>query len=392
MKFGLFYEAQTPRPLDSDDWEPGQEARRFHETLQQIQLADRVGFDYVWVAEHHFTGEYCHTSASDLLLAALATTTTHIRLGTGIVQMIPRHNHPARVAERIATLDILSNGRAEFGTGEGSPAEWGMFVANADTEDKKAMWAESTRECLRMMSCTPYPGYRGSYLDVPRVNVVPKPAQQPYPPVWVAASAPPTATLAGHLGIGALIISFIGPEDTTARVDAYWEQLQHNLEPLGQTVTPAVGCFVMALLARTDEEARARERDGNAYFNYAIRESGAVARNPDRHLRREFQRLQDAGTPPVTPGDRPFNFANAPSTLLGSPDTVRSRVRAYEGTNVDIFSLAVQVGDRRHEDIMESLELFGTRVIPEFKERQAQHDAWRARQLQTIRQPINSTV
>ena len=117
MKFGLFYEVQTPRPLDSDDWQPGQEARRFHETLEQIQLADRVGFDYVWVAEHHFTGEYCHTSASDLLLAAVAPTTGQIRLGTGIVQMIPMHNHPARVAERIATLDILSSGRVEFGTG-----------------------------------------------------------------------------------------------------------------------------------------------------------------------------------------------------------------------------------------------------------------------------------
>src|SRR5205814_9565333 len=150
MKFGLFYEVQTPRPLDSDDWEPGQEARRFHETLEQIQLADRVGFDYVWVAEHHFTGEYCHTSASDLVLAALATTTSHIRLGTGIIQMIPEHNHPARVAERIATLDVLSDGRVEFGTGEGSPAEWGMFVDNADAQDKKAVWAESTRECLRI--------------------------------------------------------------------------------------------------------------------------------------------------------------------------------------------------------------------------------------------------
>ena len=96
--------------------------------------------------------------------------------------------------------------------------------------------------------------------------------------------------------------------------------------------------------------------------------------------------------PAVTRPDRAYNFANAPSTLLGSPDTVRPKVRAYEATNVDILSLAIQVGDRRHEDIMDSIELFGTQLIPEFKERQAQHDAWRARQLDRISLPINATV
>src|SRR5579871_5692011 len=125
MKFGLFYEVQSPKPLDSDDWPEGYEASKFKEALEQIELAERVGFDYVWVAEHHFTAEYTHTSAPDVFLAALAQRTKTIRIGPGVIQMLPEHNHPARVAERLSTVDILSDGRLEFGTGRGGGTEVG---------------------------------------------------------------------------------------------------------------------------------------------------------------------------------------------------------------------------------------------------------------------------
>jgi alkanesulfonate monooxygenase SsuD/methylene tetrahydromethanopterin reductase-like flavin-dependent oxidoreductase (luciferase family) len=120
---------QTPKPLDSDDWPAGYEAQKFNEALDQIELADQVGFDYLWVAEHHSTGEYTHTSAPDLLLAAASQRTRRIRLGTGVIQMPPGQNHPARVAERMATVDVLSGGRLEFGTGIGGPAEIGFFIS-----------------------------------------------------------------------------------------------------------------------------------------------------------------------------------------------------------------------------------------------------------------------
>src|SRR5207253_1114189 len=111
--------------------------------------------------------------------------TKQIRLGTGVVQMPPGHNHPARVAERMATVDVLSDGRAEFGTGRGGPNELGFFIQ--DMADTKAQWREATRECLKMMSLTPYPGYEGEYVQMPATNVVPKPLQKPHPPVWVAS-------------------------------------------------------------------------------------------------------------------------------------------------------------------------------------------------------------
>ena len=134
MKFGLFFEHEVPRP-----WHEGDEKRKFDEAMEQIELADRLGFDCAWVVEHHFLEEYSHSSAPDLFLAAVSQRTERIRLGHGIVHTIPAINHPARVAERVSTLDVLCGGRVEFGTGEGSAAvELDAF--GVDPQAKRAMW------------------------------------------------------------------------------------------------------------------------------------------------------------------------------------------------------------------------------------------------------------
>src|ERR1700716_1481692 len=123
MKFGIFYEHQLPRP-----WNEGDEHRLFHEALEQVELADRLGIDYAWEVEHHFLEEYSHSSAPEAFLAAASQRTKNIRLGHGICLSPPQYNHPARVAERLATLDLVSNGRVEFGTGESaSRAELEVF-------------------------------------------------------------------------------------------------------------------------------------------------------------------------------------------------------------------------------------------------------------------------
>src|SRR3972149_2579822 len=115
MKFGLFYELQLPRPLDKDQWNDDDELRIVQETLEQAEFADKLGFDYVFLVEHHFLEEYCHCSAPEVMLAAMSQRTKSIRLGHGIVQMPPLQNHPVRVAERIATLDPVSHGRVGRG-------------------------------------------------------------------------------------------------------------------------------------------------------------------------------------------------------------------------------------------------------------------------------------
>ena len=176
MKFGIFYEHQIPRP-----WNEGDEHRLFKEALDQVELADRLGIDYVWEVEHHFLEEYSHSSAPEVFLAACSQRTTQIRLGHGIVLMPPGYNHPARVAERVATLDLVSDGRVDWGTGESS-SRIELEGFGVDPQEKRDMWLESVRETARMMVSDPYPGYDGKYFSMPHRSVVPKPVQRPHPP------------------------------------------------------------------------------------------------------------------------------------------------------------------------------------------------------------------
>src|SRR5438128_9106097 len=137
MQFGIFYEHQLPRP-----WHDGDEQKLFQDALDQVELADRLGIDYAWEVEHHFLEEYSHSSAPEVFLAACSQRTKAIRLGHGIVLMPPGFNHPARVAERISTLDLVSDGRVEFGTGESSSIlELGGY--HVGVAEKRAAWQEA---------------------------------------------------------------------------------------------------------------------------------------------------------------------------------------------------------------------------------------------------------
>src|SRR6187397_736284 len=155
MRFGIFYEMQLPRP-----WTEGKERDLFHHALEQVVLADRLGYDYAWEVEHHFLDEYSHSSSPEVFLAAAAALTKRIRLGHGIRQVIPNYNHPARTAEGLATLDLISDGRVDFGIGEGATRlELGGFGISA--KEKRAMALEAGEQIANMMVMDPYPGYQG---------------------------------------------------------------------------------------------------------------------------------------------------------------------------------------------------------------------------------------
>ena len=207
MQFGIFYEHQIGRP-----WEDDTDVRLIHDALEQIELADRLGIQYAWEVEHHFLEEYSHSSAPEVFLAAASQRTQRIRLGHGIVLTAPQFNHPARVAERIAMLDLVSNGRVEFGSGEsGSEAELGGF--GVPTLRKRDAWLEGLETAIRCMVETPFTGVEGEFVAMPPRNVVPKPVQKPHPPLWVACSRRDTILLAARKGIGALTFAFIDPEE-----------------------------------------------------------------------------------------------------------------------------------------------------------------------------------
>ena len=357
MKFGLFYEHQIPRP-----WHDGAEHKLFQDALAQVELADTLGFDYIWEVEHHFLEEYSHSSAPEVFLAACSQRTTQIRLGHGIVLMPPAYNHPARVAERIATLDLVSNGRVEWGTGESaSRMELGGF--NVDPKCKREMWAECTRETAKMMSQSPYAGHDGQFFSMPPRNVIPKPLQAPHPPPWVACSSRDSLRYAARYGLGALTFAFVDADEAKFWVEEYYEIFEKECEPLTQRVNPNIA-MVSGFSCHDDEEtAIARGLEGLRFFRFGLahyyHNGSQVPGETD------IWRLYKQ-----TPQDPAEGRAG-----IGTPDQVREHLEIMEEAGVDQVVFIQQAGANRHEDIMESLELFAARVLPDFKARDAAHVA-----------------
>ncbi|MGY9056741.1 MAG: LLM class flavin-dependent oxidoreductase, partial [Alphaproteobacteria bacterium] len=264
MRFGVFYELQLPRP-----WNKGDEHRLFKDALAQIILADELGFDYAWEVEHHFLDEYSHSSAPEVLLAAAASRTKNIRLGHGIKQVIPNYNHPARTAECIATLDLLSDGRVDFGIGEGATRlELGAFGISART--KRAHALESAEQICNMMALEPYPGYEGEGFSMPARNVLPKPLQTPHPPLWMACTNRDTIKVAAQNGIGALAFSFIDPDEAKAWADIYYGIIKsEECVPLGRSVNPNIAMVSAFSIHEDRAEAIRRGKDNFEFFRYS---------------------------------------------------------------------------------------------------------------------------
>src|SRR5690242_14154153 len=265
MKFGIFYEHQLPRP-----WGPDDEHRLLKDALDQVELADKLGIDYVWEVEHHFLEEYSHSSAPEVFLAAASQRTSRIRLGHGIVQLPLQFNHTARVAERVATLDLISDGRVDFGTGEASSeAELGGFLIDRAT--KRDQWTEALDAVTRMFVEEPFAGYDGAYLKMPPRNVVPKPLQRPHPPLWVACSRRETIHVAARHGIGALSFSFIEPEDAGKWVREYYDLLASaECVPAGFAVNANLAVVLPMMLAPDEATAIDRGIDGAHFFGYSL--------------------------------------------------------------------------------------------------------------------------
>jgi alkanesulfonate monooxygenase SsuD/methylene tetrahydromethanopterin reductase-like flavin-dependent oxidoreductase (luciferase family) len=381
MRFGLFYEHQLPRP-----WEQDAEERLFANALEQVELADRVGIDYVWEVEHHFLEEYAHSSAPEVFLAAASQRTSRIRLGHGIVQLPPPVNHPARVAERIATLDLISGGRVEFGTGESSSqAELGGF--GVDRELKRAMWEEALDAVTRMFVEEPFAGYHGRFVDVPPRNVIPKPKQKPHPPLWVACSRRETILLAARKGMGALSFSFIEPEQAKEWADQYYELITSDeCVPAGFAVNPNLAVVVPFMCHQDEETAIARGIDGAHFFGYSLAHDYVFGDlRPGRtSVWDEFQanrERQGFSRDVIQPGEEQLGVNILQQGLgslrgaVGTPAQVLDLMQRYEAAGVDQVILVAQAGPNRHEDVCEAIELFAKEVLPEFAGRAEEQEA-----------------
>ncbi len=366
MKFGIFYEHQLPRP-----WHEGDEHRIYQQALDQVELADRLGIDHAWEVEHHFLEEYSHSSAPEVFLAACSQRTKHIRLGHGIVLMPPNYNHPARVAERIAALDLVSDGRVEFGTGESSSImELGGFRISPD--DKRAMWTEAVEQCLNMMVMNPYPGFDGKYFSMPCRNIVPKPLQKPHPPVWVACSNRETIKLAARLGIGALTFAFVDPTEAKQWVDDYYRIFKEECVPIGHAVNPNIAMVTGFSVHADSAEARRRGEDGFRFFGYALAHHYIFGEH--KPGRTDIWANFELARPALPPAGA--------NRGIGTPAELRAHLAAFEASGVDQVAFIQQGGRNQHEHICEALDLFTREVMPEFKEREARRQKAKMAELQ----------
>lgn len=376
MRFGLLYHLQVPRP-----WTEGSEEKVIREALEQIELADRVGFDYVWATEHHFLDEYSHSSAPEVLLAAAAAKTERIRLAHGIVTLPPAVNHPARVAERLAMLDLISGGRVDFGSGQGSTQhELGGFGVERAT--KREQWREAITVITRMLTEVPFTGHQGQWIDMPPRNVLPKPKQKPHPPLWVACSSPETIAAAARYGMGALSLAFITVEEAAEWVRSYYELIASDeCVPIGKAVNPNFS-VVMPFMCHSDAEtALDRGLDGAYSLFYGFMHYYLNGQHyPGKtDLAAEFAQAREmVGLTRNSSADlNPELKARIDSLRMGigTPSQLKDMIRAYEDAGVDQIIFQTQIGTTKHEHICEALELFGSEVIPEFAGRREAGDA-----------------
>ena len=398
MRFSIFYEHQLPRP-----WNDGAEARVVHEALEQVQLADKLGFNTVWEVEHHFLEEYSHSSAPEVFLSACAATTQNIHIGHGIVPVLPGYNHPARVAERISTLDIISNGRVEFGTGETS-SDMELLGFEVERADKRSMWEEAVPEIAKMMSQAPYEGHTGKFFSMPARNVVPKPVQRPHPPIWVACSQRDTILMAGSRGIGALSFAFINPDEAKQWVADYYAAFEACTDPVGLAPNPNIAVTTGFLCHEDEQTALDRGLDGFHFFAYSLLHYYQFGTHtPGRtdiwtefeqnRAEMGFEKLNaqvDAARADDGTGIEEGGLDSLRG-CIGTPDQIRDFVREYEDAGVDELIFVSQAGRNRHEDICESMELFAREVMPEFAERAPQAEARkRERYAETIERLQNA--
>jgi alkanesulfonate monooxygenase SsuD/methylene tetrahydromethanopterin reductase-like flavin-dependent oxidoreductase (luciferase family) len=374
MKFGVFYEHQLPRP-----WLPGDEPRLFHEALEQVVLADRLGFDYAWEVEHHFLDEYSHSSAPEVFLAAAAGMTKNIRLGHGIRQVIANYNHPARTAECLATLDIVSHGRVDFGIGEGATRlELGGFGIPA--KEKRAMALEAAEQIANMMVLEPYPGFEGQSFSMPCRNVLPKPMQKPHPPMWMACTNRDTIRVAASKGIGALAFSFIDPDEARAWSQIYYDIIRSDqCVPIGHSVNANIAMVSNFSIHHDRAEAIRRGNEGFEFFGYALNALVAHDTVPGRtNLWGEYLAKRGDRTEELVAASQLAGFR---ASGIGTPDDMREHLRAFQASGIDQVIFMQQAGRNRHDHICASLQLFADEVMAEFKADAAEREARKAAEL-----------
>jgi alkanesulfonate monooxygenase SsuD/methylene tetrahydromethanopterin reductase-like flavin-dependent oxidoreductase (luciferase family) len=371
MDFGIFYEIQVNSPLKHRE----REYQAFHDVMNQVVRAEEVGFTHFWTVEHHFQVGFAHSSAPEVLYGAISQRTSKIRIGHAVVLLPFPYNHPIRIAERVATLDILSNGRVEVGTGRSiTQVELGGF--GIPYKETRARWEEAIDIITTIWKSQDGTfRYKGKYFDIPERTVVPMPIQKPHPPLWVACTSDETHEMAGKLGLGLLSFTLlVTPERLGQRVRGYRNAIK-TAKPYGAFVNNRAGAFAMTHVADTDKQAREEaERSFMSYVNTTL-----VANAPVLEAKKtgidptESGRLAAPQLPKQYEGLDPSkvtldSLIEHGMCICGSPDTVILQLeRIQKEAQLDQFLAMMQFWAIPHEKTMHAIELFGKYVIPHFR-------------------------
>lgn len=356
MKFDLFYELSLP-PFGHRS-----EAQLYTETLEELELADRLGFNSAWLVEHHFMQEYSHSSAPDLFLAAAAQRTNRLRLGLGIIPL-PYH-HPVQVAERVATLDLLSQGRLEIGVGRGfSPFEYATF--GVDMAESRTL----TEEALAILrqSFRGEINFRGRHFSFEQLNTLPKPLQRPHPPLWGAAVSPESFELAASEGLGVLAGPFkpwFMVREDIKRYRSAWTQREGGDEREG--LNPRVGMTLAVYCLADGAEARRRAAAGFEWFyQRLLTQTRPILER--LHLSYDYYRRWGPLSALLSQTINLALLERLGMVIVGDPAHCRKRIEALSRAGVDHCLCAFGAGSMPSQPIREAMRLWAEEVMPAFQ-------------------------
>jgi alkanesulfonate monooxygenase SsuD/methylene tetrahydromethanopterin reductase-like flavin-dependent oxidoreductase (luciferase family) len=376
VKFGSVYELQPGPGLGADE---ARIVQVWREAIEQVVLMDRLGWDYVWEVEHHFLGDYSSSSAPEIFLSALAARTEQIRIGHGVVLLPKEFNHAWRVAEKIAALDIVSNGRVEFGNGR-SITKDELLGFGIDPADSRAMQLEALDMIPRMFTQDTF-SWQGQFYDLPERRVTPRPIQKPHPPMWIAATQPESWRVAGERGLGILSFGFSQPGMLEENIAIYHDALS-RAEPVAGAVNRQIAVSPMMFCAETDEEALEIAWPHVQFFvqqniGFISQWKGNTSRAYDYY--EKMAAFSEQGELFALPTFEPLDLPGLSDEArllggqvqnglfcVGSPATCIEFVQKHIDAGIDQLIFPVQFGTLTHEQITSSIELFSREVMPKF--------------------------
>jgi alkanesulfonate monooxygenase SsuD/methylene tetrahydromethanopterin reductase-like flavin-dependent oxidoreductase (luciferase family) len=359
MKFGLLYEIEPMRP-----WGDTTVADCFWESLEQVKVAEAAGFSHLFVVEHHFLDQFSVSSAPEVWLSAVAQHTSTIRIGHGSRLLPFKYNNPIRSAEMAATLDIMSNGRLEFGTAR-SASSIELDGFGIDPNDTRAQWDEALRMIPQMWTQDEFSWDSPSF-SMPSRNVLPKPLQQPHPPLWMSGTQPSSSVTAAERGVGYMHFSITSTDGLAEQIAEYKRIVANPPMQAGLAVNDQFAAFTMMYCGADDADAMARGYEGISWYANLVEHiyAGLASMEgaTDESYRWYRERFSSLGARERDEADMRSNH----SMILGSPATCIDEVQWYADQGVDLLLLLVQAGGIAHDDICDSLRRFGAEVIPKF--------------------------